>query len=1010
MKRILFLALVFLTVQGQAQKYQPALLFGKEENRIHAQTLLGLPNDTFAIIATKQAYPHAAIKNNVLYVWNTSLLKWEAYNVGGSVLTKRSITIDNDSVMLVNDTTANAPYHLYGFNIAGRRGFYRPDTTFISGFSTMVRPLISLTTTGSSGAATYNSATGVFNIPQYSGGGGDSLAMYAQVWVDSSYGNDATGVVQNPAKPYRTINAALDATSAYPQIIVNIGLGTYDSITENKIRSNMWLKGSKQPTTNSLDTSTSLVNLVITRPTKLINGTIIQGGFQIRNKYNIQITDLGVDNGADRVAAGHRKYDCIDIRDAGTAGGATPPFRLMDNIRIENVTCLGDTSNSLYHALTLENCIDPVVKNVLLVGNTHGLAVKTVGGIYDGITSYWHTSDCAIFKINNYAPSHEMVLNNFVFRSLSESVRESGGLVFQNETGVAVRTGYVIGNGTIRFTSEGIRDYGNVMYNVAISNVTIHKTTNSGFYNTILAKSYFNNIIIDSTGGYGVWQTTTTGGNTFNSVYASNNTYGGFTIEGGTDKTYLYNCAANNNGNYGIGATDANVFVENYSAVSNSSGATNGTINAVPRPYLVSGAKSVVGATTAGVPYPLYIGSGLSIATGGGVDTLKSTGGGGSTVVSDSAWSLAGNTVASGIKYNGTINNRSVNFITNNTLRMVMDSVGNFSFNPGASAGYSYKFASYTDDDFFKIGYGNVASSGVTIGGNTTGIGYPRLLIQGYDNDVPLLSMGDNSASMIRFFRYSSNGVGMKATNNGNIPFTFGGGYAFKSNTYFGDSVLTTNTTAKVHIAAGTATASTAPLKFTTGTSLTTPEAGAMEYDGSNFFLSPSTTRKRIPLFTNATPGNGELLIGNGTDFTKATLASADGSVTITNGAGTIDLSVSVSTESTYTPTLTNTTNIAASTAYTTHYQRVGDVVRVWGTVDIDATSSLTLSEMGMSLPISTGLGQIYELAGTASFEDNTAVQIKGDVANGRAVWRFTPQSATNNKYSFHFTYKYFAP
>jgi len=115
-------------------------------------------------------------------------------------------------------------------------------------------------------------------------------------------------------------------------------------------------------------------------------------------------------------------------------------------------------------------------------------------------------------------------------------------------------------------------------------------------------------------------------------------------------------------------------------------------------------------------------------------------------------------------------------------------------------------------------------------------------------------------------------------------------------------------------------------------------------------------------------------------------------------------------TESSYTPTLTNTTNIAASTAYTTYYIRNGNTIHVWGTVDIDATAAASVCEMGFSLPVSTTLAQIYDVGGTAAYEDNTAVQIKGDVANSRAVWRFTPQTASNNKYSFHFTYKYTAP
>ena len=43
--------------------------------------------------------------------------------------------------------------------------------------------------------------------------------------------------------------------------------------------------------------------------------------------------------------------------------------------------------------------------------------------------------------------------------------------------------------------------------------------------------------------------------------------------------------------------------------------------------------------------------------------------------------------------------------------------------------------------------------------------------------------------------------------------------------------------TAYIHLKGGTATASTAPLKFTSSTNLTTAENGAMEYNGTNLFL-----------------------------------------------------------------------------------------------------------------------------------------------------------------------------
>lgn len=46
--------------------------------------------------------------------------------------------------------------------------------------------------------------------------------------------------------------------------------------------------------------------------------------------------------------------------------------------------------------------------------------------------------------------------------------------------------------------------------------------------------------------------------------------------------------------------------------------------------------------------------------------------------------------------------------------------------------------------------------------------------------------------------------------------------------------------TARLNLAAGTATANTAPFKFTAGTNLTIPEAGALEWNGTNLFLTTS--------------------------------------------------------------------------------------------------------------------------------------------------------------------------
>jgi hypothetical protein len=49
---------------------------------------------------------------------------------------------------------------------------------------------------------------------------------------------------------------------------------------------------------------------------------------------------------------------------------------------------------------------------------------------------------------------------------------------------------------------------------------------------------------------------------------------------------------------------------------------------------------------------------------------------------------------------------------------------------------------------------------------------------------------------------------------------------------------------AVLHLKGGTASAGSAPLKFTAGTNLTTPEAGAMEFDGNHLYFTPGSERR----------------------------------------------------------------------------------------------------------------------------------------------------------------------
>lgn len=64
---------------------------------------------------------------------------------------------------------------------------------------------------------------------------------------------------------------------------------------------------------------------------------------------------------------------------------------------------------------------------------------------------------------------------------------------------------------------------------------------------------------------------------------------------------------------------------------------------------------------------------------------------------------------------------------------------------------------------------------------------------------------------------------------------------------------------ASLHIRSGSTIL--APLKFTSGTNLTTPETGAMEYNGTNLFFTPSGTTRKTIAYNPMTTG-GDLIYG----------------------------------------------------------------------------------------------------------------------------------------------------
>jgi len=134
--------------------------------------------------------------------------------------------------------------------------------------------------------------------------------------------------------------------------------------------------------------------------------------------------------------------------------------------------------------------------------------------------------------------------------------------------------------------------------------------------------------------------------------------------------------------------------------------------------------------------------------------------------------------------------------------------------------------------------------------------------------------------------------------------------------------------------------------------------------------------------------------------------AKTDGRLYSKDDAGTEYL-LSNPTSNSYTPTLTNVANIAASTAYLCYYTRIGNVVTVSGRVDIDPTVATISTQLGISLPIPTSFSgeDLFGIATSPSVQGYSAA-IFADATNDRAQLQFVVGTDVANR-GWYFTFTY---
>lgn len=110
----------------------------------------------------------------------------------------------------------------------------------------------------------------------------------------------------------------------------------------------------------------------------------------------------------------------------------------------------------------------------------------------------------------------------------------------------------------------------------------------------------------------------------------------------------------------------------------------------------------------------------------------------------------------------------------------------------------------------------------------------------------------------------------------------------------------------------------------------------------------------------------------------------------------------------TYTPTLTNTANVSASTAYQCQYYRQYGVVTVSGRVDVDPTLTATTTKLELSLPIASDFLSEENCGGVAFCPtvSGMGAAILAEKNNNTAMIQFLSGDVANNAMYFSFTYR----
>lgn len=141
---------------------------------------------------------------------------------------------------------------------------------------------------------------------------------------------------------------------------------------------------------------------------------------------------------------------------------------------------------------------------------------------------------------------------------------------------------------------------------------------------------------------------------------------------------------------------------------------------------------------------------------------------------------------------------------------------------------------------------------------------------------------------------------------------------------------------------------------------------------------------------------------GNAFSVGVSTFLVSAGNVRIGSGGTPI----AILSTGTYTPTLTNTTNLDASTALATMFLRVGNLVHVFGNFQADPTTTLTGTVMQMSLPVASNFTAASDAGGTSNNSLAESGSCSANATDDTLQFDWVPASTNNRQYTFTCAYQ----